>query len=274
MLGFAPDIFPDFRGALLLMNDSRNHLEVVGGWAGHEPAESIYEPSACWALRTGHIHLVAKVEAAAVCGHVPESHNPYFCIPILAQGEAIGVLHFESIDGAGNWSEDQLVLPNSFTEQIGLSIANIRLREMLKLQSIRDPLTGAFNRRYLDEVFERELRRAERAGQSVGVIMMDLDHFKDFNDTFGHSAGDAALQELGAILLKQVRSQDVVCRYGGEEFIILLPGVGEANTRSRADEIRARVKECIVTYQGRPLTKISVSAGVSAFPKHGGTPAS
>ncbi len=272
VLEFAPKIFPEFRGALLLMNDSRSHLEVVGGWAGHEPAELIYEPNSCWAMRTGRIHLVAKGEIAAICSHVRQPHNPYFCIPIRAQGEAMGVLYFESIEGAVSWSEDELVLPNSFAEQIGLSIANIRLREMLKRQSIRDPLTGAFNRRYLDEVFERELRRAERANQTVGVIMMDLDHFKNFNDTFGHSAGDVALQGLGSILLKHVRSQDVVCRYGGEEFIILLPGVSEASTGSRADEIRRKVKEQDITYEGRPLAKISVSAGVSAFPKHGITP--
>jgi len=173
-----------------------------------------------------------------------------------------------------SWNEWRRIYPppNSFAEQIGLSIANIRLREMLKRQSIRDPLTGAFNRRYLDEVFERELRRAERANQTVGVIMMDLDHFKNFNDTFGHNAGDVALQALGSILLKHVRSQDVVCRYGGEEFIILLPGVSEAGTGSRADEIRSKVKEQDITYEGRPLAKISVSAGVSAFPKHGTTP--
>jgi len=151
VLEFAPKIFPEFRGALLLMNDSRSHLEVVGGWAGYEPAELIYEPNSCWAMRIGRIHLVAKGEIAAICSHIRRPHNPYFCIPIRAQGEAMGVLYFESIEGAVSWSEDELVLPNSFAEQIGLSIANIRLREMLKRQSIRDPLTGAFNRRYLDE---------------------------------------------------------------------------------------------------------------------------
>ena len=116
-----------------------------------------------------------------------------------------------------SWFEYQLTLASTFTEQVGLSISNIRLRELLKNQSIKDPLTGVFNRRYLGEFLERETRRVTRAKQLLGVIMLDLDHFKKFNDTYGHGAGDKVLQELGLTLVKSVRAEDVVCRYGGEE---------------------------------------------------------
>src|SRR6266700_1802410 len=140
---------------------------------------------------------------------------------------------------------------------------------MLKNQSIKDALTGVFNRRYLEEFLERETRRVARSKQPLGVIMLDLDHFKKFNDTYGHGAGDKVLQELGMTLLKSVRAEDVVCRYGGEEFIILLPGAGEDATRGRAERIRSRVQELAVSWEGESLGVLTISAGVAGFPEHG-----
>jgi diguanylate cyclase (GGDEF)-like protein len=146
-----------------------------------------------------------------------------------------------------------------------LAESEARLRE----QSVRDALTGLFNRRYLDETLERELRRAERAHQPLGLIMLDIDHFKRFNDTYGHAAGDAALHDLGRLLSTHVRGSDIACRYGGEEFILLLPEATREVAVERAETIRASARRLSVHDSGRPVEPITLSIGVAAFPLNG-----
>ena len=158
-----------------------------------------------------------------------------------------------------------------FAEQVGLSVANIRLRDALRNQSIRDPLTGLYNRRYLEETMERETRRAVRSSQGLGVLMLDLDHFKKFNDTYGHEAGDLVLRETAGFLLKSVRAEDIVCRFGGEEFVVILPLAELKITQARAERIRSRLRELSVVHQGQSLGVITVSVGVAELPQHGAT---
>jgi GGDEF domain-containing protein len=145
------------------------------------------------------------------------------CVPILAQGEALGILHIQAKDQDPSLGEAELSFKTTFAAQVGLSVANIRLREALRAQSTKDPLTGLYNRRYLQEMLDREIRRAIRSEQALGILMLDLDHFKKFNDTFGHEAGDAVLRETGSFLVRSIRAEDFVCRYGGEEFVVVLP---------------------------------------------------
>jgi diguanylate cyclase (GGDEF)-like protein/PAS domain S-box-containing protein len=266
--GFAPRIFQQLRGSLILLNPGRTDLEVAGSWSGCPTAAHTFEPEACWALRTGRIHRVEAGDVSARCPHAEGLETAYFCVPILAQGESIGIMHFQANDGNRVWFERQLTLPIAFTEQIGLSISNIRLREMLTEQSIKDPLTGVFNRRYLEDILPREVRRTQRAKQPIGVIMIDLDHFKKFNDDFGHSAGDPVLQEFGAVLRESVRSEDVICRYGGEEFVILLPGADENASRARAENIRLKLSALALVHQNRSLGTITISAGIAIAPVH------
>jgi diguanylate cyclase (GGDEF)-like protein len=172
----------------------------------------------------------------------------------------------------GELQQAVLALANMFAEQVSLSLANIRLREALRSQSIRDPLTSLYNRRYLEEMMDRETRRAIRADSGLGVLMLDLDHFKSFNDTFGHDAGDAVLRETASFLTKSVRAEDIVCRFGGEEFMILLPGADLATTKARAERIRSRVRDLTVVHDGQSLGTITVSVGVAEAPEHGTSP--
>jgi len=202
VLGFAPKMFPDLRGAVILLNASRSLLEVAGTWTDCRLSAAVFEPDSCWALRTGHRYEVLAGDQAMTCGHAVSVTGPYVCIPIQAQGEALGVIHFQTTEDIRELSASELSLAGTFAEQTGLSIANIRLREALRSQSIRDALTGLFNRRYLEETLEREVHRTARAGQALSVTMLDVDHFKSFNDTFGHAAGDAVLHEIGVFLLR------------------------------------------------------------------------
>jgi diguanylate cyclase (GGDEF)-like protein/PAS domain S-box-containing protein len=271
-LGFAPKIFPAARGAIALMNASRSVTEVIGSWTGcHLPAME-FEPTACWALRTGHPHLVVAGDTTAPCAHAAGVKNTYLCIPILAQGETLGILHLQATDEAPQLEGSELSFKTTFAAQVGLSMVNIKLREALRTQSVRDALTGLYNRRYLEEVLDREVRRASRAAQSLGILMIDLDHFKNFNDTYGHDAGDAVLREIAVSLTKGIRAEDFVCRFGGEEFVVILPTADLAASRARAERLRSRTKELTILHQGKSMGMITISVGVAAFPEHGTSP--
>jgi len=156
-------------------------------------------------------------------------------------------------------------------ERIALALSNLQLRDKLRDQAIRDPLTAMYNRRYFEETASRELLRAGEHGFSVGVVMIDVDHFKRFNDSYGHEAGDAVLQRVGLVLQSHTRVEDVVCRYGGEEFVMLLPGLPADAIAGRAEELRQAVHELVVRFHGETLATITVSCGVSAFPDQGRT---
>ncbi len=179
--------------------------------------------------------------------------------------------HFQMME-LGELPQPVLLFANMFAQQVSLSLANIQLREALRNQSIRDCLTGLYNRRYLDETLERETRRAVRSAQGLGVLMLDLDHFKNFNDTYGHDAGDTVLRETASFLLKSVRAEDFVCRFGGEEFVIILPGADLQTSQARAERIRSKLRELTVLHQGKSLGRITVSIGVAEVPLHGTCP--
>ena len=271
-LGFAPKIFPVRRGAIALLNADRSLAEVAGAWHDCVLSMSVFPPSACWALRTGHSHLVVAGDTTAPCAHAAGVKHTYLCIPILAQGETLGILHLQATDEAPTLADAELSLKTTFAGQVGLSVANIRLRQALRNQSIKDPLTGLYNRRYLEEILQRETRRAVRAAYGLGMLMLDLDHFKKFNDTYGHDAGDTVLRETASFLVKSVRAEDVVCRFGGEEFVLILPMADLKTSQARAERIRSKLRELTVLHQGQSLGMVTVSVGVAALPEHGTSP--
>jgi diguanylate cyclase (GGDEF)-like protein/PAS domain S-box-containing protein len=271
-LGFAPKIFPTARGAMAVLNASRSLAEVIGSWTDCRLPAMEFEPANCWALRTGHPHLVSAGDSTARCAHAAGVKNTYLCIPILAQGETLGILHLQATDEAPQLNMSELSFKTTFAAQVGLSIANIRLREALRTQSVRDALTGLYDRRYLEEVLEREVRRAARAAQSLGVLMIDLDHFKTFNDTYGHDAGDGVLRETGLSLSRGIRAEDFVCRFGGEEFVVILPTANLEAACARAERLRLKMKELTILHHGRSMGMLTVSIGVAVFPEHGVSP--
>ncbi|MGC2169852.1 MAG: diguanylate cyclase [Candidatus Sulfotelmatobacter sp.] len=271
-LGFAPKIFRAVPGAIALLNGARDLAEVIGSWSDCQLPAAIFEPSSCWALRTGHPHLVLAGDSTARCAHAAGVNHTYLCTPILAQGETLGIVHFQATDKAPDLDSSELSFKTTFAGQVGLSIANIRLREALRTQSVRDALTGLYNRRYLEETLEREVRRAARAAQSLGLLMIDLDHFKAFNDTYGHEAGDAVLRDTGLSLTKGIRAEDFVCRFGGEEFVVVLPTADLDASRARAERLRSKMRELTVMHQGKSLGMVTISVGVATFPRHGVSP--
>jgi diguanylate cyclase (GGDEF)-like protein len=273
-------LFPEESGAIYMINNSRNIVETAVPWGKHPPKQDIFTLNECWALRRGRIHLLNEGGLELLCPHLTaQPPLAALCIPMIAHGETMGILHLQSgLAGPDQPNQEQAVinevqlqLAKAMADTIALALANLKLRVSLHDQSIRDPLTDLFNRRYLEETLEREIHRAARLQRSVAVIMLDIDHFKRFNDTFSHEAGDTLLRELGVFLKQQIRGGDFACRYGGEEFILILPEISLEDLRQSAERLRKKVKELHIPYAGGALEAITLSLGIALFPVHGAT---
>jgi diguanylate cyclase (GGDEF)-like protein len=265
---FAKVPLPNGAGAMFLTSSSRNLLVKSFDWGA--TAVETMAPHDCFALRKGHAHYVDNTITDAACQHAsalpPRSSA---CIPLIAHGETVGILHVEST--CGDVDTLRRVFAGAVSEQLALTVANLQLREKLHAQAIRDPLTGLFNRRYLDETLPRELARADRGGQSLGIFAIDVDHFKRFNDTFGHDAGDLVLRELGALLRTSFRSSDICARMGGEEFLVVLPDTDAEKLARRAERLRDALRSLALVHRELPLGTVTVSIGVSIYPECGRT---
>jgi diguanylate cyclase (GGDEF)-like protein len=272
----ALQLFPNDSGALFVTNPSKNLVEVMAVWGGFSAHEPVFAPENCWALRSGRVHRVDDPAKSSICAHVrPGIRNGYLCVPMVAQGEAVGVLHLEmgppGPDGRPVMTDAKNRLALSVADHLGLALASLRLRETLHIQSIRDPLTGLYNRRYMEESLERELRRADRKQRPLAALMLDLDHFKRFNDTLGHAAGDAMLRAIGSFLQSRMRKDDIVCRYGGEEFTIIMPESSLDIAVQRAERLREDCKRLEISANGQFLGSVTFSVGIACFPDHGTT---
>ena len=265
----AQQIFPVQAGALFAITASRNLVEAVAVWGDSSLIERVFSPDECWGLRRGRVHSVEDTSVGLLCKHLP--HPPpegYLCIPMMAQSEALGILYLAQPAHA-RLTEAKQRLALAMAEHIAMALSNLKLHETLRSQSIRDPLTNLFNRRFMEESLDLELRRAARNQRPLGVIMLDLDRFKHFNDTFGHEAGDALLRELGVLLQTNIRGEDIACRYGGEEFTLILPEGSSEVIRQRAEALREAIKNLEVLHRGKPIGRITASLGVAIFPEHG-----
>ena len=264
---YLPRLLPKLAGSLYLYNNSRDILERKAGWGDAIGEPETIEALDCWALRRGSPHAYAGGEGGLACRHV---HNPAMdrlCLPLVTQGDVIGCLTVTGADLV-HGPEDRRAWIGQLAEQLGLALSNVRLRVSLRQQSIVDPLTQLYNRRYMDEVLKRELARAERNGTPVSVLVLDLDHFKRINDTYGHEAGDAILRKVALTLRENIRSCDVACRMGGEEMVVLLPDCGTDNAAKRADALRLAIAGGDVLHGGERIGA-TASIGVASYPAHG-----
>lgn len=270
-------LFPTTIGLLAMHHNDSDILEPVATW-GELPAlmperAKIFTVKECWALRQSRPYYMNDPQTHPVCQHqFAPSAALYICIPLIAQGELLGLLHIvqlRKLKTGDNLNNAHQQLAETIAEQIALALANIKLRQTLQNQSIRDPLTNLYNRRYLEETLEREFHRAERNQQPVGIIMVDIDHFKQFNDRFGHDAGDLVLQTLSHFLNDYIRQGDIACRYGGEEFTLILPGASLEVVAKRAELIREKIKTQKLYCNDQDLGVITLSIGVATFPAHG-----
>ena len=267
-------MMPDSRGELYIYSNSRDVLDGTVFWGETDIHEHI-KADACWALRRGRNYSLLPGKISFECPHVQEqetsSSGDYICVPIVAHGDTVGLLHIQF--GATLTDQQGVRSPHEFAAQCGelisLAIANVKLRDELQHQSTRDPLTGLFNRRHFLESMRNEQKLQERKGGSFGVISFDADKFKSFNDNHGHDAGDMVLRAVSEAMSTLFTGDEVLCRYGGEEFTVLLPGATRAAAVHAAEQLRAKVQEISIAYAGRTLPTVTISCGVAAFPQDG-----
>jgi diguanylate cyclase (GGDEF)-like protein len=275
---FARRMLNDTSGAFYVYTASRDQLTLVTQWNRpgemHKFADHLH-PSDCWGLRQGGRHT-GCIDAVAQpgsdvspihCRHVTDEIGAYTCIPIIGRGQVLAMLHlrserFRTAQGAKQW--DSLI--ERLTDQLSLSLTNIELREKLENMALRDGLTGLYNRRFIDEMLDHELAKLRREGKKAAFLLLDVDHFKRFNDTYGHQAGDEALRKVGAALSATVRASDVVCRYGGEEFLVFLPECGADEALVKAEAIRHAISVMPLKIVGANIPPVTTSIGVAIYP--------
>ncbi len=256
-------IMPEKSGALYVFNNSRDRLDLVKYWGDDEnfhPAEFI-TPSNCWALKRGKPHFNGDDSHALHCQH----HNNALStieVPMIARGQIHGLMVLSAKDEGEAESEQMMRIAGTLSDCMSLALANISLREELRAQSLRDPLTGLYNRRYMEDALDRYLNLGDRNGSSTSIIMMDLDHFKKLNDEHGHAKGDSVLRDVGASMVNALRPTDVVARIGGEEFVIILPECTLEDAEIKAEVLRKRIEGLSEAH----AAKVTASFGIATVP--------
>lgn len=261
----AEKLFPAYSGLLAICPENSADFEIVASWGSDFDMNATFTMNDCWALQGKVSHKVCDPSQSLGCKIFQVQNNePHFCLPLVARGQTIGLLQIIS---PVTVSTDQLDEAYNFaitmSETITLALSNFMLREALREEAIRDRLTGLFNRRYLEETLTVSLRHHQRTNEPLTVAMLDLDHFKSYNDRYGHEAGDIVLSEIGALLRNSLRGGDTACRYGGEELTIILTGASLAQALPRLDSIREMIMELSIYSCGRKLPALTVSIGIS-----------
>jgi diguanylate cyclase (GGDEF)-like protein len=268
-------LFTGFQGAIYLRAEESHSLERVLGWGDAEPLVETLQSEQCWSLKTGHTHWVRHQDAELpTCGHLHASGECSVCTPLVAHGDTLGTLVLRSTGGVescvaeGSYEHARATLA-SFSGRVALAISNMQLRETLRQQALRDPLTGLHNRRIMEEGLAREIARAGRESIPLVVGFVDIDHFKDFNDTYGHEAGDYALKQVAGYLRDHTRAGDLVSRYGGEEFVTVWLGADLATAFARAEGFRQAVEALRLDLKGESLGVVTLSIGLAVLGEHG-----
>ncbi len=263
-------LLPDSAGTIYPLLDGEGLAEATHLWGTHlSPTRLQASAEDCHCMQRKRPYLTDALSEQPPCPHMivaaDASPSSAACIPLLAQGESLGWVYLSC---AGEGAFPKLQVAMAAADQLALALANLKLRQSLRDLSVRDPLTGLFNRRYLSESLGREISRSKRRGLSLSVLAFDLDHFKDFNDRFGHAAGDAVLVAFARILQNNSRSEDISCRQGGEEFVLIMPEMDLPTATRRAVELMRTMAEMDVLHEGNLLPKLTTSIGVAVFPDH------
>lgn len=269
---FMTHILPDAEGSVYVYSNSRDVLEGCASWNGGTHKDHIH-PEECWGLRRGRTYEHGASEIDFVCEHAePHDGRNYYCFPILAHGETVGLMHLRSAANKSQEFRTSRKLAQMCAEQISMAIANVRMRDQLHDQSVRDPLTGLFNRRHMSETLRKYINASQNTGKKLSVIAIDVDHFKKFNDNHGHDAGDMVLRAVGAVMEQACDGDDVACRPGGEEFTLIVSGYSQEDVITKAELLRQSIEAVVVRYGDKALPRITISLGVAHYPAHGAMP--
>jgi len=272
---YGQQLFAGFQGALYLFDGGSSVLVRAVEWGNAEPLAERYDLDECWSLRTARAHWARFDQPdLPACEHLHAPGVCSACMPLVAHGERLGTIVLRGCSGSNPCEQSDTYeharsMLASFAGSVALAMSNMQLRETLREQALRDPLTGLYNRRILEEGLAREIARAERDSTPLVLGFVDIDHFKDFNDTYGHEAGDYVLKEVGGYLAEHTRAGDLVSRYGGEEFVTVWPGADLASAAARAESLRKGVEALHLEFNGESLRSVTLSIGIALLGEHG-----
>ncbi len=263
-------LLPQYGGALYVFNNSRDRLDLAKKWNvgdTFDPSDALL-PGNCWALKRGKPHINARGSDTLCCMH-HVGPTATVEVPMMARGQVHGLIML-SLDAPDAFASLKGVrrIARALADSMSLALSNIALREKLRTQSLRDPLTGLYNRRYMEDALDRLVSLGERTGGATSVLMIDLDNFKTLNDQNGHAKGDAVLRDVAAQLVAALRPSDVVSRYGGEELVVILPSCGLDDAAMKAETLRQRI-EALSEAHGIAIT---ASIGVATIPETASSP--
>ena len=262
-----PRILGQLNGSISLMRSSRNQLVNQLDWGDKWPGSKSFAPDECWSLRTGRSHLSIEAFHHLSCEHMSSiDNNQTLCIPLTAHGNTIGIMHLYFGQGEIEVEELTTQLAYSVAEHLGLALANLSLQEKLRSQALSDPLTGLYNRRFFEQKLTEHTNNSATSSESLSLLMLDLDHFKRFNDNFGHDAGDYVLKEISSLLKRTVADDEIACRLGGEELAVILPHCNMADATEYANNIVNLIRTLHLEHKGLSLGQLSVSIGVATYP--------
>ena len=276
-------LFPEEGGYMTSLDVSSGRLNVTqvfgGRGDGVETLEKLIateecdSAQGCRAISRGGVYLGLGNDGLWDCPYRKSEDiaATFACVPIAGTSEALGAIHVARTSRR-SFAEDEMEVLSALGSQLGLALSNARLLQATKEQAVRDPMTGLFNYRFLVEFLANQVAAARRDKKPVSALMLDIDHFRDFNNNHGHAAGDHVLRILARILEKHVRASDLAARYGGEEFTVVLPGTGSSGAMLVGENIRADVAETSLVFGGRDLGSLRVSVGVATMPDHAKTP--
>ncbi len=271
---YLPYIFREFSGGITLISEPSDQMQYFESWSDYTTVDRFqdFPKSDCYASKAKSFHISDKVSR---CKHCQDSTACYVCVPLQTPLEFFGVLHLKSSSRSQHKNHQEISnqkdLITRVAANISFALSTIQYEKLLETEATEDTLTGLYNRRYLDKYFNIELARYERKPIPISVIMIDIDHFKNYNDQYGHETGDQVLHSLGLILKKSVRGSDFACRYGGEEFILILPETDLDAAFKRAEKIRKEVKNFSLVKNAKTIKNMTVSMGVASYPEHGDT---
>jgi len=254
-------LLPKMSGCICIIPNSKNYVQMNSVWGGKISSKEIFSQSECWALRRGKFNLLSLGNSGLMCSHLIQPvSGAHLCVPLFGQGEEVGILHIYALEEIS--LEDQQIT-EIIARTLGFALNNLSVKQRLTHDNLRDGMTQLFNPTYLQSITEQRLAEAERSGQPLSVIFLDIDNFKSYNSRYGHLTANIVIQGLAKLLLKSIRSFDIACRWGGEEFVIVMPNMTLETLRKRVEKLRVDVEQMQLRDGDQILERITASFGIA-----------
>ncbi|MEH2351444.1 MAG: diguanylate cyclase [Nostoc sp.] len=254
-------LFPSMSGCVYIIANSKNYVQMNSSWGDEKSSKEIFSISQCWALRRGKLNLLSPCNSGLMCSHLIQPVNgAHLCFPLFGQGEVVGILHLYALEEIS--PEDQQIT-EIIARTLGFALNNLSIKKRLAYDNLRDGMTQLFNQSYMETILEQRLAEAERSGQPLSVIFLDIDNFKAYNSRYGHLTANIVIRGLAKLLLKSIRSFDIPCRWGGEEFVIVTPNMTLETLRKRVEKLRLDVEQMQLKDGDRILQGITASFGIA-----------